>query len=150
MSNRFREATAINGSLLVLGQVVQCLAKRQKYIPYRDSVLTKLLETSLSGKSRTALLVCAAAELEHAGESTTTMEFAARCMRVETAPVVGATGGGAAGCVAGVGTFFHAPRSSPPVCLLTFASREFMCTIIHVVLYLQAYVLQSYLPVEHL
>ena len=88
MSNRFREATAINGSLLVLGQVVQSLAKRQKHIPYRDSVLTKLLETSLSGKSRTALLVCAAAELEHAGESTTTMEFAARCMRVETTPVV--------------------------------------------------------------
>jgi hypothetical protein len=87
MTNRFREATAINGSLLVLGQVVQSLAKRQKHIPYRDSVLTKLLETSLSGKSRTALLVCAAAELEHAGESTTTMEFAARCMRVEAAPV---------------------------------------------------------------
>ena len=63
------------------------LAKKQKHIPYRDSVLTKLLETSLSGKSRTALLVCAASELEHAGESTTTMEFAARCMRVEAAPV---------------------------------------------------------------
>ena len=85
---RFNEATNINTSLLAFGNVVQALAAKRSHVPYRESMLTKLLESSLSGRSRTALLVCVAPEVEHAQESTTALEFASRCMRVETKPDV--------------------------------------------------------------
>lgn len=55
-----KEATNINTSLLAFGNVVQALAAKQRHVPYRESMLTKLLESSLSGRSRTALLVCVA------------------------------------------------------------------------------------------
>ena len=85
---RFNEATNINTSLLAFGNVVQALAAKRPHVPYRESMLTKLLESSLSGSSRTALLVCVAPEIEHAQESTTALEFASRCMRVQTTPRV--------------------------------------------------------------
>ena len=81
---RFNEATNINTSLLAFGNVVQALAAKRPHVPYRESMLTKLLESSLSGSSRTALLVCVAPEIEHAQESTIALEFASRCMRVQT------------------------------------------------------------------
>merc|ERR1712159_889401 len=59
---RFKEALNINTSLLALGNVVSALAAGHRHIPYRDSTLTKILESSLNGQSRTALLVCVSAE----------------------------------------------------------------------------------------
>jgi kinesin family protein 5 len=85
---RFNEATNINTSLLTFGNVVHALAKKLTHVPYRDSMLTKLLESSLSGLSRTALLVCVAPEQKHVQETTTALEFASRCMRVEAKPRV--------------------------------------------------------------
>lgn len=85
---RFSEATNINTSLLAFGNVMQALAEKRNHVPYRDSMLTKILESSLSGRSRTALLVCLAPELEHSHETTTSLEFASRAMRVTTVPVV--------------------------------------------------------------
>ena len=85
---RFNEATNINTSLLTFGNVVHALAKKSAHVPYRDSMLTKLLESSLSGLSRTALLVCVAPEQKHAQETSTSLEFASRCMRVEAKPRV--------------------------------------------------------------
>ena len=73
---------------LTFGNVVHALAKKSAHVPYRDSMLTKLLESSLSGLSRTALLVCVASEQKHAQETSTSLEFASRCMRVEAKPRV--------------------------------------------------------------
>jgi kinesin family protein 5 len=39
---QFKEATNINGSLLAFGNVVQALAEKKKFIPYRDSKLTRI------------------------------------------------------------------------------------------------------------
>ena len=83
---RLKEATGINVSLLALGNVVAALAGKQRHIPYRDSVLTRLLEPCLGGHSRTLLLACVAPEAEHAGESIGSCEFASRAMRIATAP----------------------------------------------------------------
>ena len=84
---RLREASAINTSLLALGNVVAALASRhQRHVPFRDSVLTRLLEASLGGRCRTSLLCCIAPEAEHAGESAGALEFAVRAMRIVVAP----------------------------------------------------------------
>ena len=82
---RLKEATDINVSLLALGNCVAALAGKQRHIPYRDSVLTRLLEPCLGGRSRTLLLACIAPEAEHAGESIGSCEFASRAMRIAIA-----------------------------------------------------------------
>ena len=56
-----------NMGLLVLGRVIRALAEGSDRVPYRDSSLTRLMQSSLSGKARTQMLACvspAARELE--------------------------------------------------------------------------------------
>jgi hypothetical protein len=80
---RFQEATAINKSLLAFGNVVSALAAKKAHIPLRDSKLTRILDGSIGGNCRTALLVCASPAVENVGETINTFEFASRAMRVE-------------------------------------------------------------------
>ena len=88
IGQQFKEAKKINNSLLVLGQCVQALAFKKGHVPYRDSVLTKFLEPSLSGTARVNLLVCVAPERRHANESMSTLEFAHRAMSVPCSPTM--------------------------------------------------------------
>ncbi|EDL94814.1 rCG20150, partial [Rattus norvegicus] len=58
--DRLREGSRVNLSLTNLGNVISALAdlamgKKVLHIPYRDSVLTKLLQSALGGNSRTTL-----------------------------------------------------------------------------------------------
>lgn len=80
---QFKEATAINKSLLAFGNVVSALAAKKAHVPFRDSKLTRVLDGSIGGNCKTALLVCASPAMESAHESLSTFEFAARAMRVE-------------------------------------------------------------------
>ena len=52
-----KEAQTINKSLSALGNVIMALTMRKKHIPYRDSVLTRLLSDSLGGNSKTSLII---------------------------------------------------------------------------------------------
>uniref|UniRef100_A0A8C5K6W0 Kinesin-like protein n=1 Tax=Jaculus jaculus TaxID=51337 RepID=A0A8C5K6W0_JACJA len=59
--DRLREGSRVNLSLTSLGNVISALAdtamgKKVLHIPYRDSVLTKLLQSALGGNSRTTLM----------------------------------------------------------------------------------------------
>lgn len=81
---RFKEATRINQSLLALGNCVRALASNAAHVPIRDSNLTKILCSSLNGRTRTFLLVCVSSEAEHASETAAALEFATNAMRVET------------------------------------------------------------------
>ena len=54
---RLKEATNINKSLLTLGNVISALVDgASTHIPYRDSKLTKLLQDSLGGNTRTVMI----------------------------------------------------------------------------------------------
>ncbi|KAJ6730107.1 CHROMOSOME-ASSOCIATED KINESIN KIF4A-LIKE PROTEIN [Salix viminalis] len=60
---RFKEGVHINKGLLALGNVISALGdeKRRKegvHVPYRDSKLTRLLQDSLGGNSRTVMIAC--------------------------------------------------------------------------------------------
>lgn len=56
--DRLKEGSAINVSLLTLGSVIEALAENnpKAVIPYRESVLTKLLKSALGGNSKTVMV----------------------------------------------------------------------------------------------
>ena len=58
--NRFKESVAINQSLSSLGNCIHALAEkamgRNVKVPYRESVLTRLLMNALGGNSKTAMV----------------------------------------------------------------------------------------------
>ncbi len=119
------QGTAINKSLLTLGNVINKLAEgaqatgdvsvalnsRQKsgsgeahpppspvshhpllssggHIPYRDSKLTRILQPSLGGNAKTAIICAMTPALCHAEESHSTLRFASRAKRVVNNAVV--------------------------------------------------------------
>lgn len=81
----FAEHVAINQSLSVLGNVVSALAegaKKRPHVPYRDSILTRLLQEALGGNSRTALLACVSPDASRADETSRTLRFAHRASTI--------------------------------------------------------------------
>ena len=72
-----REATAINGSLTALGNVIAALKKGDRHVPFRDSALTHLLQGCLGGRDAKALMLCCLApERRHLAESLNSLRFA--------------------------------------------------------------------------
>jgi len=72
---RQKEDIHINKSLFALGQVVAALAENRKP-PYRDSKLTRLLQDSLGGNSRTIMLACTSPAHCNIEESINTLRYA--------------------------------------------------------------------------
>ncbi|KAI6660547.1 Centromere-associated protein E-like isoform X1 [Oopsacas minuta] len=85
---RFKEGTFINKSLLTLGSVIRRLteAKKDSYVPYRDSKLTRILESSLGGNAKTVIIcTVTTASIE---ETHSTLRFASRAKSVENHAIV--------------------------------------------------------------
>lgn len=81
------EANSINKSLLILGHCISMLAERKKnHIPYRDSVLTKLLMDSIGGSGHTLMVACVAPTQYSATETVQTLRYAARAKRIRNKP----------------------------------------------------------------
>ncbi|CAI5478758.1 unnamed protein product [Closterium sp. Yama58-4] len=81
---RRREGTFINKSLLTLGTVISKLSERkQSHVPYRDSKLTRLLQTSLSGNARISLICTVTPASGTLEETHNTLKFASRAKHVE-------------------------------------------------------------------
>lgn len=82
---RLKEGKHINKSLMVLGNVINKLsegAKQRGHIPYRDSKLTRILQSSLGGNAKTSIICTVAPEEVHVEETRGTLQFANRAKRV--------------------------------------------------------------------
>ncbi|TDL23801.1 kinesin-domain-containing protein [Rickenella mellea] len=80
--DRLRETQNINRSLSALGDVIAALGekgeKADKHIPYRNSKLTYLLQNSLSGNSKTLMVLNLSPLAAHLGESLCSLRFATK------------------------------------------------------------------------
>ena len=74
---RAKEAGHINTSLLTLGRVISALVERRQHIPYRESKLTRLLQESLGGRSKT-LLIATIATNSPLEQTLSTLDYALR------------------------------------------------------------------------
>ncbi|CAO2830546.1 unnamed protein product [Amaranthus hypochondriacus] len=83
--SRLKEGSHINRSLLTLGTVIRKLSKGQTgHIPYRDSKLTRILQSSLGGNSRTAVICTMSPARIYVEQSRNTLLFASCAKEVTT------------------------------------------------------------------
>lgn len=84
--SRLREAQHINKSLSALGDVIAALRSRQGHVPFRNSKLTYLLQDSLSGDSKTLMVVQVSPVEKNTSETLYSLRFAERVRSVELGP----------------------------------------------------------------
>ncbi|CAF4301992.1 unnamed protein product, partial [Adineta steineri] len=84
--DRFKEATNINLSLSTLGNVISALVDGSSHIPYRDSKLTRLLQNSLGGNSKTIMIATLGPADYNYDESLTTLRYANRAKNIKNQP----------------------------------------------------------------
>lgn len=82
VEDHISELTNINLSLHTLGRVIEALTSKASYVPYRESVLTRLLTDSLGGNTKTCLIATISPSLSNAFETISTLKFAERAKNV--------------------------------------------------------------------
>lgn len=83
---RAREAGSINQSLLTLGRVITALVERRPHIPYRESKLTRLLQDSLGGKTKTSIIATISPSSLDLDDTLSTLDYATRAKRITNKP----------------------------------------------------------------
>ncbi|KAI0215596.1 Kinesin-related protein 1 [Lamellibrachia satsuma] len=86
--DRFEEAKNINRSLMTLGSVIKALCDKARgvntHVPYRDSVLTKLLKNTLGGNSKSVMIAAISPDAENYDQSLSTLKYADRAKSIRT------------------------------------------------------------------
>lgn len=86
---RLDEAKNINKSLSSLGNVILALTDgKSTHIPYRDSKLTRILQDSLGGNSKTSLIITCSPSAFNEQETISTLRFGLRAKAVKNKPKV--------------------------------------------------------------
>lgn len=83
---RAREAGSINQSLLTLGRVITALVERRPHVPYRESKLTRLLQDSLGGKTKTSIIATISPASLDLDDTLSTLDYASRAKRITNKP----------------------------------------------------------------
>lgn len=87
--DRLDEAKSINLSLSALGNVIKALVNpNSKHIPFRDSKLTRLLQDSLGGNTKTCMLAAMSPGALSYDESMSTLRYANRAKNIKNKPKI--------------------------------------------------------------
>lgn len=87
--DRFKEAININQSLTTLGNVISALVSaKAAHIPYRDSKLTRLLQDSLGGNTKTVMVANIGPADWNFDETLTTLRYAHRAKNIKNKPKI--------------------------------------------------------------
>lgn len=90
-NKRAAEAGLINKSLLTLGRVINALVDRSSHIPYRESKLTRLLQDSLGGRTKTCIIATVSPAKSNLEETISTLDYAFRAKNIRNKPQVNQT-----------------------------------------------------------
>ncbi|XP_048248867.1 kinesin-like protein KIF13B isoform X7 [Haliotis rufescens] len=94
VGERLKEGSNINKSLTTLGLVISALAdaaagkNKNKFVPYRDSVLTWLLKDNLGGNSKTVMVATISPAADNYEETLSTLRYADRAKRIVNHAVI--------------------------------------------------------------
>ena len=84
-----KEATKINLSLSALGNVISALVDgKTNHIPYRDSKLTRLLQDSLGGNTKTIMIAAVSPANYNYDETLSTLRYASRAKFIQNKPKI--------------------------------------------------------------
>jgi len=87
--DRLKEATKINLSLSALGNVISALVDgKSSHIPYRDSKLTRLLQDSLGGNTKTVMIANLGPADYNFDETMSTLRYANRAKNIKNKPKI--------------------------------------------------------------
>ncbi|CAD6184394.1 unnamed protein product [Caenorhabditis auriculariae] len=86
--DRMKEGININSGLLAVGNVISALVQKQKHIPYRSSVLTRVLQDSLGGNAFTVMVACISPADTNSVESLNTLRYADRAKQIKNKPII--------------------------------------------------------------
>ncbi|CAL1573803.1 unnamed protein product [Knipowitschia caucasica] len=89
--DRLKEGISINKGLLSLGNVISALgdeSKKNTFVPYRDSKLTRLLQDSLGGNSHTLMIACISPADSNMEETINTLRYADRARKIKNKPII--------------------------------------------------------------
>ncbi|KAI9755528.1 MAG: hypothetical protein M4579_004254 [Chaenotheca gracillima] len=90
-NKRAAEAGLINKSLLTLGRVINALVDKGSHIPYRESKLTRLLQDSLGGRTKTCIIATVSPAKSNLEETISTLDYAFRAKNIRNKPQVNQT-----------------------------------------------------------
>ena len=86
-----KEGININRGLLSLGNVIAALSEtsnKKAHVPYRESKLTRILQDSLGGNSRTYMIACISPAETNFEESLGTLKYASRTRNIKNKPKI--------------------------------------------------------------
>ena len=87
--DRLKEGSKINLSLSALGNVISALSEGgAKHIPYRDSKLTRLLQDSLGGNTKTLMVAAISPADYNYDETLSTLRYANRAKNIKNKPKI--------------------------------------------------------------
>ncbi len=87
-NKRAAEAGVINKSLLTLGRVINALVEKSSHIPYRESKLTRLLQDSLGGRTKTCIIATLSPAKSNLEETISTLDYAFRAKNIRNKPQI--------------------------------------------------------------
>ncbi|KAI5291825.1 kinesin motor protein cin8 [Ascosphaera aggregata] len=90
-NKRATEAGLINKSLLTLGRVINALVDGTNHIPYRESKLTRLLQDSLGGHTKTCIIATISPSRANLEETVSTLDYAFRAKNIRNKPQMNST-----------------------------------------------------------
>jgi kinesin family member C2/C3 len=77
-----RESSHVNKSLSALGDVMESLASKRNFIPFRNSKLTHYLQDSLSGESKVLMLIHISPLSKSISETNFTLNFGSKVNKI--------------------------------------------------------------------
>lgn len=88
VGKRATEAGKINKSLTTLGRVITALVEHNPHIPYRESNLTRLLQDSLGGRTKTTIVATISPQSLDIEETVCTLDYALKAKSIRNKPEI--------------------------------------------------------------